>query len=243
MEIEGRVALVTGASKRIGRALAIGLAEAGMDVAIHFRTSRAEAQQVVSRIEETGRRGLALQADLDSLTEAEALLEAASELGPVRVLVNNASRFLPSSAHEARGEDLEREFRLHVSAPFILSQAFASRISPGESGRIINLLDWRAALPAPETLPYSVAKSGLLHLTRNLAVALGPNITVNAVAPGAVLPPADGSANVIEEAIEGVPLGGPGSVDDVLAACLYLIRDGNYTTGAVIPVDGGKHLQ
>jgi len=243
MEIEGRVALVTGAAKRIGRALAIRLAEEGMDVAVHFRNSAAEARQVVARIEESGRRAVALQADLDAPGGEEALIEGAARLGPVRVLINNASRFLPSSAHESQAEDLEREFRLHVTAPFLLSRAFATRISPGESGRIINLLDWRASMPAPDTLPYSLAKSGLLHLTRNLAVAFGPDVTVNGVAPGTILPPAEGGGNHLEEAANRLPLGGPGEVEDVLLACLYLIRDANYTTGSVIPVDGGKHLQ
>ena len=242
MEIEGGVALVTGAARRIGAAIARALAARGMAIAVHHRGSAREAAALVREIEGAGGRAAPFSADLDDVAAAEGLFaDVVERLGAPRVLVHNASRFEALSLEETDAAALRRELALHVESPLALSRAFAAALPPDVEGRIVAILDWRAALPDPTYLPYTIAKGGLWALVRNLAVELGPRVTVNAVAPGAILPPAGGGKGLGDLAA-GLPARRAGGVEDVVEACLFLIERAPYTTGAVIPVDGGRHL-
>ncbi|MGE3164405.1 MAG: SDR family oxidoreductase [Planctomycetota bacterium] len=240
MDLSGKAALVTGAGRRLGREIALGLARAGMAVAVHYRRSRSEAEAVVAEIHGFAGTAVAVGLDLHEVDQVPGLIDRVTEtLGRVHVLVNNASFFEPAGIATTDRGRFARELAVHVEAPFLLSQRLAARLGPEDEGRIVNLLDWRSLLPDADYLGYSVAKGALYSLTRNLALALAPRINVNAVAPGAILP-AEGTTKI--ESAERLPAGRSGTARDVVSACLYLIRDADFVTGAVIPVDGGRHL-
>jgi len=247
--LSGRVALITGASRRIGAALAAALSARGMAIAVHHRRSTAEAAALVDSIVEGGGRARAFAADLAVPSQAAPLLaEVRETLGVPRVLIHNASRYEPIDLAGSTPEQVRRDLAIHVESPLALSRAFAAGLeAEGGEGRIVCLLDWRSSIPDPSVLPYSIAKSGLHSMLRNLAVALGPRITVNGVAPGAVLPAAreEGPSETEEDLdrrAEGLPIDRPGRVADVVEACCFFIDGAGYTTGAVLPVDGGRHL-
>ncbi len=243
MHLDGKVALITGAARRIGASLARALAARGMTVAIHHRGSREEALALVAEIEQAGGNATAFAADLEDVPSAERLhAEVVESLGAPRVLVHNASRFERLSLEETDPAALRRDLAIHVESPLALSRAFARALPDGADGRIVALLDWRASLPDPTYFPYTIAKSGLLALVRNLAVELGPLVTVNGVAPGAILPPSAGGGKGLADLTADLPARRPGQVEDIVEACLFLIERAPYTTGAVIPVDGGRHL-
>ncbi len=242
MDLGYGAALVTGGGRRIGRAIALGLAREGLAVAVHYHRSAEAAAEAVAEIEGRGGRSVAVPGDLTERGIAERVLaEASAALGTVRVLINNASTFLPSGAGELGTEQLRGEMALHLEAPYRLAIEMARRLPAEECGRIVNLLDWRASHPDPRHFGYSLSKGALLGLTRALAAALGPRITVNGIAPGAILPPAGGGKGSGDYARD-LPLAAVGRVEDIVRACVFLVRDADYTTGAVIPVDGGKHL-
>jgi len=239
--LEGKRVLVTGASLRIGRALALAAARAGADMIIHFNQSRFEAEAVQAEIEQLGRSTILLQADLSDPLQAAELVGRALESGPLYGLVNSAAIFAPLTWQDSRVEDWNAHLALNLVAPFLLSQAFA-RALPGEArGRIVNLLDWRAMRPGPDHLPYTVSKAALAALTSSLAVALAPRVTVNGLALGAVLPPVDGAAN--PAILDNVPAQRWGTLDEVGEALVFLLDGPEYVTGEVLYVDGGRHLR
>ena len=239
--LEGKRVLVTGASRRIGRALALAAARAGADMIIHFNQSRFEAEAVQAEIEQLGRSTVLLQADLSDPHQAAELVRRALESGPLYGLVNSAAIFAPLTWQDSRVEDWNAHLALNLVAPFLLSQAFA-RALPGEArGRIVNLLDWRAMRPGPDHLPYTVSKAALAALTSSLAVALAPRVTVNGLALGAVLPPVDGAAN--PAILDNVPAQRWGTLDEVGEALVFLLDGPEYVTGEVLYVDGGRHLR
>ena len=241
MEIHGRAALVTGATQRIGRAIALAFGREGMQVAVHHRSPADPTPTVVEELMALEVQAVAVAADLCDAAASESLVQRAEEaLGPVQVLINSASTFEAITLDDVTPAVWHRHHAVHVEAPALLSRAMARRLPAGEQGRIVNLLDWRASATDPTHLPYSVTKGALCSLTRNLAVALGPDITVNGVAPGAILLPEGDSIPM--ELYRDLPAGRVGTTEEVVRAVLFLIRDADYTTGAVIPVDGGKHL-
>jgi NAD(P)-dependent dehydrogenase (short-subunit alcohol dehydrogenase family) len=232
--------LVTGGARRIGRSLALAVARSGANVVLHYGRSRAEAESVRNEIEALGRRAFLLQADLADADQAAGLVARATEGGPLYALVNNAAIFEDLSWDITRLEDWERHLRINLTAPFLLSQAFARALPHGESGRIVNLLDWRALRPGPDHLPYTVSKAALAALTRSLAAALAPAISVNGLALGAVLPPAD---RPIEAGLlAGIPAGRWTRLEEVEQALLFLLDGPDSVTGEILPVDGGRHL-
>ena len=239
--LEGKRVLVTGASLRIGRALALAAARAGADMIIHFNQSRFEAEAVQAEIEQLGRSTILLQADLSDPLQAAELVGRALESGPLYGLVNSAAIFAPLTWQDSRVEDWNAHLALNLVAPFLLSQAFAWAL-PGEArGRIVNLLDWRAMRPGPDHLPYTVSKAALAALTSSLAVALAPRVTVNGLALGAVLPPVDGATN--PAILDNVPAQRWGTLDEVGEALVFLLDGPEYVTGEVLYVDGGRHLR
>lgn len=234
-------ALVTGAGKRIGRALALTLADAGYDVAVHYNSSDSEAQEVVSLIEAKGRRAASVGANLSSETQTAALVgKAADALGPLSVLVNSASVFEPDDIATMTRKSWDLHMEVNVRAPVKLAQDFAAQ-APKDS-LIVNLIDQRVLKLTPQFLSYTASKSALFTLTKTLAQALGPKgVRVNAIGPGPTLKnPRQSDADWARQN-EATVLGHGAAPDDICGALLYLLS-ARSVTGQMIAVDGGQHL-
>lgn len=237
---DNRLVLITGGALRIGRSLALTAARAGSDVVIHYNQSQNEAESIRAEIEALGRKAILLQADLADPAQVDTMIPRILEYGPLYGLVNNASVFTPLDWESSRFEDWNHTLMINLTAPFLLSQAFARALRPGEKGRIINLLDWRALRPGPDHLPYTISKSALAALTQSLAIALAPQINVNGLALGAILPPGDG--NKIPNILDKVPAGRWANLEEVGQALNFLLDGPAYVTGEILYVDGGRHL-
>jgi pteridine reductase len=240
MLLNNKLVLITGAARRIGRELALAVARAGGDVVIHFGQSQADAQSLCAEIESLGRNAFLLQADLTDPKQVQTLVPRALEHGPLFALVNNAAIFESLTWETSTLEDWNRHLMVNLTVPFLLSQAFARLLPHGETGRIINLLDWRALRPGPDHLPYTISKSALAALTRSLAIALAPLISVNGLALGAILPPKDSAT--LPKLIEKIPAGRWADLDEVSQALVFLLEGPAYITGDIIHIDGGRHL-
>ena len=228
---------------RLGRAIALALAEAGCDVALQVHLSREQAADVATAILRTGRRAVVLPTDLSDAGACAPLVDRArEELGGLDVLVNSAGIFLPGDLRSTTLEEWESQHALNLRAPFLLTQAFAGGLAAGASGKVINVVDARVRRPGTGHLAYRLTKVALAHLTELLALELAPRVTVNAVAPGAMLrPPGEGQEAFARRVAEAVPLRRAGGADPVTGAVLYLLRE-DFVTGVVLPVDGGEYL-
>lgn len=234
--------LITGAAKRIGRAIALGMAKAGWAVAVHHNRSAAAAAEVVATIEEAGGRAVALRCDLSREVEVETLVErAAGALGPLTCLVNNASLFEMDTIETVSRDSWDAHIEINLRAPLVLSQAFARQLPDGAQGNIINLLDQRVWKLTPYFLSYTVSKMGLWTLTRTLAMAFAPRIRVNGIGPGPTLPSARQTPEQFEELCRAVPLGRGTTPEEICEAVLFLLS-APAVTGQMIALDGGEHL-
>ena len=240
MSLRGKTVLITGAALRIGRSLALAVAQAGADVVLHCGKSRKEAENLQKQIEAAGKKAFILQADLADPLQVAGLISRAWEHAPLFALVNNASVFEPLGWEDTSLEQWNLAMMVNLTAPFLLSQAFARSLKPGEQGRIVNLIDWRALRPGPDHLPYTISNSALAALTHSLAITLAPRITVNALALGAILSPSDGTPTKIN--LEQIPAGRWASLEEVDQALIFLLDGPAYITGEIIHVDGGRHL-
>jgi NAD(P)-dependent dehydrogenase (short-subunit alcohol dehydrogenase family) len=237
-----KIALVTGGAKRLGRAIALALAEHGWDVAIHYHHSASEAEQTTADIRRLGRRSVAIQADLGREAEVEAILpQVGKMLGPISCLVNNASVFEMDKVDTATRDSWDRHIETNLRAPLVLSQAFARQLPDDTDGNIINMLDQRVWKLTPYFLSYTVAKMGLWTLTRTLALGLAPRIRVNGIGPGPTLPSARQSAEQFAAQSAAMPLGHGASVEEIAAAAIYILS-ARSMTGQMIALDGGEHL-
>lgn len=242
MELSGKVALVTGAGVRIGRAIALGLAAEGARVIVHYHSSAAQAQEVVAEIKALGGEALAVQANLQDAARFADLVEAGvSHFGRLDVLINSAAIFERGTILTTTEENWARHLDINLKAPFFLCQAFVRRLAPEQRGHIINIADWRAERPGVQYMAYTLAKSALLTLSKSLALALGPNVQVNAIAPGAILPPPNDTDGYFERLAERLPLKRTGSPEEIVAAVRYLLRS-DFVTGEVLHITGGEHL-
>jgi pteridine reductase len=238
MEIAGRIALVTGAGKRVGRALALGLARAGARVAVHFHASTAGALETVAAIRDAGGNARAFSADLADPHAAGTLVDSVADtLGGLDILVNSSGIMQRVALADVTPANWDTTFAVNLRAQFFTSQAAARRMANG--GVIVNMADLAAFEAWTEYIPHCVSKAGVVALTQALAHALGPRIRVNAIAPGAVLLP-DGFDGA--RLVSTTPLKRLGSPDDVVQAMLYLIA-ADYVTGETIIVDGGRHVR
>lgn len=234
-------ALVTGAANRIGRALALALAPTHA-VAVHYRESRAAAHDAVARIVGGGGSAAALRADLGDESAAAGLVAAAADaLGPVTVLVNNASIFERDSVAGATAESWRRHMAVNLRAPFVLSQAMAAALPADRRGDIVNMVDQRVWNLTPHFVSYTLSKAGLWTLTQTLALALAPRIRVNAVGPGPTLPSPRQSAEQFAAQARRLPLGAPVAVGDIAAAVRFILNAPSMT-GQMIALDSGQHL-
>ncbi len=239
--LHGKTILVTGAARRVGRILALACGRAGADVVIHHGHSPAEASSVQKEIASFGRRAWVLAADLSHADELSRLISRANEFGPLYGLVNSAAIFERLSFNDTTLDDWERHLSINLTAPFLLSQAFARQVPEDGEGRIVNILDWRALRPGADHFPYTVSKAALAALTKSLAVALAPRITVNGLALGAVLPPAD-DPSARDKIINSIPAKRWSEAREVEEALVFLLAGPAYVTGEIIHVDGGRHL-
>lgn len=245
-------ALVTGAALRIGRAMAVGLARRGYDVAVHYAGSAGAAAEVVAEIEALGRRAVALQADLLVEADMQALIPRAAEAldGPVTVLVNNASIFERDLIHNATRESWDRAFESNLRAPFVLTQAFAAQVpdpvidaggEPVAQGLVINLIDQRVRKLTPDFMSYTLAKSALWTLTQTAARALTSKVRVNAIGPGPTLQGANQTKEQFQRQRQASILGRGPDADDIVAAMEYFLN-AKAVTGQMLCVDDGQHL-
>jgi pteridine reductase len=236
----GKTALVTGAAQRLGRATALALAQARADVIVHYHTHASEAQSLADNITSLGRRSWTIQADLRNPSQAESMMEQAlHHAGALDILINNASIFPSDTVLDLSPETLADAVAIHATAPLILSRRLAAQ---GRPGAIVNFLDSRVEDYDPTHASYHLSKRMLLALTRILAVELAPRITVNAVAPGLILPPEGQDESYLQNLAHTNPLQRYGNPRDITDAVLFLLRS-EFVTGQVIFVDGGRHLK
>lgn len=243
-------ALVTGAGRRLGRAIALYLAGRGMDVAIHYNGSAEDAEATAAEARALGVRAETFHADLLDLDAAEGLVpRVTAALGPLRVLVNSASVFEYDNIRSASRTSWMRHFNSNLHAPFLLIQAFAAQIPPADrssgeplaQGLIINMVDQRVKKPTPEFMTYSLAKAGLWALTQTSAQGLAPDIRVNAIGPGPTMQGLRQSADHFARQRAATILGRGADASDVTAAVGFFL-DSPSVTGQLICVDGGQHL-
>lgn len=236
--LSDKVILVTGAARRVGKIFALACARAGADVVIHHAHSDDEAESVRAEIERLGQRAWVFKADLGDSSQAERLIPLINGSTPLHALVNSAAIFESLSLETTTVADWQRHMQINLTAPFLLSQAFAKQAPEG--AHIVNIVDWRALRPGADHLPYTISKAALASLTASLAVALAPQIAVNALALGAILPPADGNKN--PDILKNVPVKRWADVHEVEEALLFLLTCPAYMTGEILHLDGGRHL-
>ena len=238
-----RAALVTGGGRRLGRAVALELATAGFSLALHCHTSRAEAEATADDVRRIGVQAVVLQADLANEAEVARLIPAATAaLGPLGVLINNASTFERDEWQDATRESWDRHIEPNLRAPFVLIQAFAQALPPAAQGLVVNLLDERVWSLTPHFVSYTVSKAALWTLTQTMALALAPRIRVNGVGPGPTLPSPRQSQAQFDAQCASVPLGHGSSPEEVGHAVRAMLQLPSMT-GQMIALDGGQHLQ
>ena len=236
--LNGSTILITGGARRLGRIFTLACARAGADVVIHHGHSETEAQELRDEITAMGRQAWVFQADLREPAQAQALIPRINASTPLYGLVNSAAIFEKRSVQDSSAEDWEKHLSINLTAPFLLSQAFAKQAVDGS--RIVNILDWRALRPGADHFPYTISKAALAAMTQSLAVALAPKIVVNGLALGAILPPSDGGKSA--DIIKNVPAGRWAEQPEVEQALLFALTGPPYITGEIIHVDGGRHL-
>jgi len=240
MNLAGKTILVTGGARRIGRTISLAAAKAGANVIIHHNNSQPDAEQVAVEIRAIGQQAWILQADLEDPTQAIGLLDRIRDQTSVDALINNAAIFAPGTALSTSLETWQQHLAINLTAPFLLSQAFARQRLPDQEGRILNILDWRALRPGVDHFAYTICKAALAAMTHSLAVGLAPHIIVNGLAFGAILPPADGGNT--DKIIQLVPAKRWANLDEVAEMVIFLLTGPTYMTGEIIHLDGGRHL-
>ena len=236
-----KVALVTGAGKRLGRAIALALAERGWDIVIHYRHSEDDADMTALDIEALGRRALLLQCDLSDEAAVRILLQRTAGFGQVTCVVNNAALFEQDDANDFSMARLDAHMHANLAAPVLLAQALHAMTPDGTQAVVINLLDQKLHNLNPDFLSYTLSKAALQAATTMLAQALAPKVRVVGVAPGITLPSGEQTPAAFEQAHKVTPLGRSSTPDDIAAAVCYLAEAGA-VTGTTLVVDGGQHL-
>ena len=243
MELKGKTALVTGGGIRLGRAYALALAKEGVNLAIHYNRSASPAEETATLAREMGVEAITVGADFNNISAVEALFPKIHEhFETVDILINNAAIYLRGNGMETDREMWESQFRINLQTPFILIQAFTQQLPKGRPGRILNIADAQILQHRPDHFAYRLTKLALVEMTRMFALELAPDITVNAFAPGIMLPLADREDIDLEAyARNHVPLQRTGSPEIAVENALHLIKS-DFTTGAFLRVDGGQYL-
>lgn len=234
--------LITGAAKRLGRAIALDLAASGWPVVIHYNESKTAACRLKDEIEAAGGRAEIVQADLSIADESFNLIQRAENLiGPIGVLVNNASVFEWDDLTTATSSSFEHHMEVHLKSPLLLCQHFADRLPDRAGGTILNVIDSRVLNPSPRHLTYTLSKTGLWNLTQILAEEFAPRIRVNAIGPGPILPEAGRTEEHFRDRCSQLPLQRPASLTEVCETIRFLLSQ-KAITGQMIALDGGEHL-
>jgi pteridine reductase len=238
-DLQGKTALITGGGRRIGKAIALALAEAGANIVIHYPTSPDETVELHEALEKAGVKSWTIKADFEREEECKTLIHRALEItGSLDILINSASIFLPGSLMEVEFKDMLRHIQVNSWAPFVLTREF---VRMSGQGKIINLLDTRIRGYDFAHVAYILSKNLLYHLTAMTALAFAPKVTVNGIAPGMILPPPGRDDKYLDQRTDTVPLKRHGAPDEIVKAVLYLAT-ADFVTGQVIYVDGGRHL-
>ncbi len=238
-KLSGKTALITGAAKRIGSVIAARLAHEGVNIVVHYRNSRKEAEATHAKIGELGVKSWILSCDLSNPKDCETLIDRAIDsAGKLDILINNASIFTARNFDDFKLGDINGEMDINAWVPLILSRKFAAKANEGQ---IVNLLDTRIRGYDSNHFPYYLSKRMLETITEFLALELAPRIRVNGVAPGLIMPPEGKGDSYLERLKDGVPLKKRGSPSDVAEAVFFLTMN-DFITGQIIYVDGGKHL-
>jgi pteridine reductase len=242
MDLKGRVVLVTGGARRVGRAIALRLAEAGCSIAVHYATSRREAEETVARCREKNVEAEAFIADLAQAPACTRLVgEVLARFGRLDILVNNASTFETMTLDDFDVEKWDHTLRVNLTAPMALVHAARESLRANR-GRVINLCDIATQRPWPDHLAYITSKGALETLTRALARALAPEVNVVGIAPGVAAWPDHYDEATRSRLLARVPLRRSGAPEDVAHLVHFLLREGDYITGAILPIDGGRHV-
>jgi NAD(P)-dependent dehydrogenase (short-subunit alcohol dehydrogenase family) len=238
--LEGRTYLITGGARRLGREMALAIARSGGNLIIHYNSSASEAQALKELIIGLGSQASLVKADLSSETGLRILCEQAFSLSPVFGLINNASIFLNKSFPETTLDIWQEHLQTNLTSPFLLSRFFAEQDRSGTPRQIINIVDWRAIRPGSDHFAYTVTKAALAAMTKSLARSLAPEISINAIALGAILPPETEEFN--NKILEKVPLKRWAQIEELQNLLLYLLANPKSLTGQIIHLDGGRHL-
>jgi pteridine reductase len=242
MELKGKVALVTGAGRRIGRAIARSFATHGATVAVHYRTSRAEADAVVAEIAGECGKAKSFYANLEHVVEIEQMVAAVLDaFGRIDILINSASIFAPTPLEQITERDWDANLDINLKAPFFLSKLAGAAMRRQGAGKIVNLGDWAGIRPYKDYLPYAVSKSGLIGLTKSLAKELAPEVQVNCIALGMVMPPEDYDDAEVARLVKRTLTQKMGSPEDVARAVVFFCET-DYATGAILNLEGGRLL-
>ena len=241
MTIKGKTALVTGAAKRVGREIVLRLAREGVNIFLHYNTSKADAEKTSSEVKALGVKCVLFQADLAKPSEVLRLAAEILKAGGADILVNNASSFYKTPLEDLKESDWDHFMDVNLKAPFLLSKELGLAMAKKTGGLIINIADWSGFRPYKNYLPYCTSKGGLLTMTKALARDLAPNVRANAIAPGPVLFPPDFPAEDREKAIDKTLLRREGSPQDVANAVVFFAQN-DYINGLVLAVDGGRSI-
>ncbi len=238
-----KIALVTGAAKRVGRAIALELASAGCDIAIHYHTSEAEAEDTASLIRKMSRRCHLVQADLATESSWQHIVtETVSAMGGLSILINNASIFEATLEDRFDLAAWDRMFRVNLTSAIAISQAASVHLREAVDGNIVNLTDISADRPWPEHVAYCASKAALVNATKSMARAFSPDVRVNAVSPGIAIFPDRYDEATREKLVARVPLNREGTPEEVAKAVRYLTLEAGYVTGQILSVDGGRSI-
>ncbi len=242
--LTGKTALVTGAARRVGRAITTRLAQAGAGVLIHYNTSREEAEAFAAELTGQAPEVHIVQADLSDADSIQEMVEGLRISGhSVDLLVNSAAVYFPTELGNVTAATWDFIHNINLRAPFLLSQALGSQMKARGYGRIVNITDCNTRRPYREFAPYLASKAGLVSLTEALALELAPEVTVNSISPGTVLPPDDSESSYREAAIKRSPLKRAGTPEDIANMVAYLCEHGQFITGSNFTIDGGATIR
>jgi len=244
MNISGKVVLITGAAKRVGRVLALDLASRGAKLVLHYNRSEREAKALERLLHRKWKTKVALvQGNLEETAQVKNIGRAGwKAFGRVDVLINNASTFFPTPLGKVKESDWENLFRVNVRAPFFLSELIGLKMKKRGGGKIINIADWAALHPYTGYVPYCASKAALVAVSQGMARSLAPEVQVNTVLPGPIMWPADLGDKVKRSVLKKTPLKKIGSPEDVAGAVRFFIEGSDFSTGSLLHVDGGRHI-
>ncbi len=242
MSLQGKSILVSGSARRLGKVIALALAKQGANIFVHHAHSPEAAEETAAEIRACGGEAWVIENDFSAVATSGELIDRAWSIRPLDGLVNSASIFEPLQWDTTSLADWQRNFDINLTAPFLLTQRFAQLGADEQrTGRVINIVDWRALRPGTDHFPYTIAKAGLAAMTQAYARALAPRITVNAIAFGAILPPS-GTDEKSDKIIKNVPMQRWAELDEVEQTIQFLMQGPAFITGEIIHLDGGRHI-